>query len=116
MSKSNSPAENIVGSLPVPPSPDPAASEIAAELSDHLATAAEHLQQQGVPATTAHGQAQAQFGDLAAIGRRCYWIKQGDTLMFRFAIIGLLSILGIALGITALGTWRSQTRMAEQMI
>jgi hypothetical protein len=115
MSKSNLPAENIAGSLPVPSSPDPAASEIAAELSDHLATATERLQQQGLPASAAHEQAQAQFGDLAAISRRCYWIKQGDTLMFRSAIIALLSILCLALAVTTLGSWRSQSRMSEQM-
>jgi type II secretory pathway pseudopilin PulG len=98
-----------------PPGDDPIAAEIQAEITDHLATAAEQLQSQGAAPNEARQRSQAKFGDAAAISRRCYWIKQGDTLMFRTAIIALLTILCLALGFTAFSSYRSQHQMAEQM-
>src|SRR6266404_398554 len=128
---SNPPGEKkVVGTLRVPFSdadgtrsvpttdpvaPDPAAIEIQAEIDDHLATAAERLQSQGFAENEARQKSQQKFGDAAAISRRCYWIKQGDALMFRSAVILLLSILCLALGATVFTSWRSQRQMAEQM-
>jgi hypothetical protein len=96
-------------------SPGDAAAEIEAEIADHLATAAERLESQGLDPTKARQQSQEKFGDVAAIGRRCYWIKQGDTLMFRGAIILLIVVLCLGLGITTVGSWTSQAQMAQQM-
>lgn len=102
---------------PSPPCtpPDPIAAEIQAEIADHLATAAEQLQSQGLTTGEAREKSQAKFGDAVSIGRRCYWIKQGDALMFRTAIIVLLTLLCCALGLVAYGGYRSQRQMAEQM-
>src|SRR5437773_2776108 len=61
-------------------------------------------------------QSQEKFGDPATITRRCYWIKQGDALMFRTATIVLLAMLCLALGFTTFGSWRSQRQMADQMV
>src|SRR4051794_21930717 len=94
---------------------DPIAVEIQAEIADHLATAAEQLQSQGLGADLARQKSQEQFGDVAAATRRCYWIKQGDALMFRTAVIVLLAILCLALGFTTFSSVRSQRHMAEQM-
>lgn len=114
MSQPNLPGDqDPTGALRVP-SPDPA-GEIEAEIADHLATAAERLEQQGLAADAAKRRAEENFGDPAAISRRCFWIKQGDTVMFRSAVIGLLLMLCVALGMTALASWRSQAQMADQM-
>jgi hypothetical protein len=98
-----------------PYAPDPIAAEIQAEINDHLATAAEQLQSRGATAEQARQTSQQEFGNATAISRRCYWIKQGDALMFRTAVILLLSLLCVALGATVFSTWRSQRQTAEQM-
>ena len=94
---------------------DPVAAQIEAEIADHLATSAEQLAASGLAPADARQQTQDKFGDVAAIGRRCWWIKQGDSLMFRGAIIGLIVVLCLALAATTIGSWQSQTRMADQM-
>ena len=90
-------------------------NDIDAEIADHLATAAERLQAQGASPTDARAQAQSEFGDAATVRRSCHWIQHGDSLMFRGAVIALLSILCLGLMITAVASWRTQARMAEQM-
>jgi type II secretory pathway pseudopilin PulG len=121
---SNSPGDKkVVGTLRVPAAqnggaptgPDPIAAEIQAEINDHLATSAEQLQSHGATSAEARAQSQEQFGDAATISRRCYWIKQGDALMFRTAVIVLLSLLCLALGATVFTSWRSQRQTADQM-
>src|SRR4051812_24538015 len=97
------PCPGKYGTRSVPPA-DPVAVEIEAEIADHLATAAEQLQSQGLAADQAQQKSQEKFGDPASIGRRCYWIKQGDYLMFRALVIALLGILCVALAFTALGS------------
>jgi hypothetical protein len=97
------------------PTTDPIAAQIEAEIADHLATSAELLEAQGIAAGAARRQTQEKFGDVATIGRRCYWIKQGDTLMFRTAVILLLAGLCLALGFATFSSVRSQRQMAEQM-
>lgn len=94
---------------------DPVAAQIEAEIADHLATSAEQLAAGGLTPADARLQTQEKFGDIAAIGRRCWWIKQGDSLMFRGAIISLIVVLCLALAATTIGSWQSQTRMADQM-
>jgi len=85
------------------------------EIADHQLAAAERLQAQGVSAADAKTQAESKFGDTTAIRRTCYWIQHGDSLMFRGAVIALLSILCLGLTITAVASWQSQARMALQM-
>jgi hypothetical protein len=112
---SNQPPNKSNGARSAPATSDPVAAQIEAEIADHLATAAGELQAAGVTPQEAQHKAETRFGDAATIGRRCYWIKQGDTIMFRYATIGLLVILCLALAATTIGSWRSQARMAEQM-
>ena len=71
------------------PTTDPVGRD-QAEIADHLATSAERLQAQGIAQTEAQPESQEKFGDPQTISRRCYWIKQGDALMFRTAVIALL--------------------------
>lgn len=94
---------------------DPVAAQIDAEIADHLATGAEQLAAQGASADEARRKVHEKFGDTAAIGRRCYWIKQGDTLMLRGAFIALIVVLCLALAVTTIGGWQAQSRMAVQM-
>jgi hypothetical protein len=98
------------------PATDPVAAEIEAEISDHLTTAAEQLRSQGLAADEAFRKSEKRFGDATAIGRRCYWIRQGDTLMFRTAVIVLLVVLCLALGAAAFSSWQTQRQMADQMV
>lgn len=97
------------------PGSDPIAAEIEAEITDHLASAAEQLESQGLAPSEARQKSEEKFGDPAAIGRCCYWIKQGDTLMFRTATIILLTLLCLALGFSTFSSWQSQRQMAQQM-
>jgi hypothetical protein len=94
---------------------DRAAAEIEAEIFDHLATSAEKLTAAGASADEARRQTQEKFGDARAIGRRCWWIKQGDTLMLRGTLIGLIVALGLALVVVTIGGWQAQSRMSIQM-
>lgn len=95
---------------------DQVANAIDAEIADHLATSSDRLLAQGLDAHAARKQSQEQFGDVAAISRRCYWIKQGDYLMFRTAVIILLVVLCLGLGVTAFSSLRTQQQMAQQMV
>jgi len=118
MSKSGSPGEiplSLGEGSQRPGEGNSVSDEIAVEIADHLATAADQLQKSGISAADARQKAEEAFGDREAISRRCYWIKAGDTVMFRAAVIGLLAVVCIALGVTMVGSWRAQTRMAEQM-
>ena len=94
---------------------DPVAAQIEAEIADHLATSAEKLAAAGASADEARRQTQQKFGDIAAIGRRCWWIKQGDTLMLRGALIGLIVALCLALVVVTIGGWQAQSRISIQM-
>jgi len=106
---------SLPGDREQPAGGDPVTAQIEAEIADHLATSAEQLAAAGLTPTEAREQTQDKFGDIAAIGRRCWWIKQGDSLMFRGAIIGLIVVLCVALAVTTVGSWQSQSRMADQM-
>src|SRR5258707_15214770 len=106
---------SLLGDRDAPAPADPLATEIEAEIADHLATAAERLEAHGVSSRDDRQKSQDRFGDAIVIGRRCYWIKQGDTLMFRGALLILLTVLSIGLAIAVLVSWQSQSGMAEQM-
>jgi hypothetical protein len=111
MSSSSLPGDRERPAAPV----DPVAAQIEAEFADHLATSTERLTSQGASPGEAGRRSQEKFGDAAAIGRRCWWIQQGDALMFRVAVVSLIVVLCLALAITTLGSWQSQSRMADQM-
>lgn len=88
---------------------------IEAEIADHLASAAEALQDQGTPRGEALRLAHARFGDVESIRRRCYWVQQGDTIMFRTVVVLFLVCLAVGLVVSAVGTWHSQSRLTEQV-
>jgi hypothetical protein len=98
--------------FPLPATP---ADAVDAEIADHLATAAAQLQAQGTPPEAAQRAAQEKFGDVASIRRHCYWIDHGETLMFRTAVLVLLVGMSLGLTVAAVGTWRSQSHLAEQV-
>ncbi|MCI0361376.1 MAG: permease prefix domain 1-containing protein [Planctomycetaceae bacterium] len=100
---------------PDPRAPDQVAAEIQAEITDHLATAAERHQATGLSEAESREKAQQAFGDVREIGRRCYWIKQGDSLMFRGAIALLLVVLAVSLAAVTVRSWQAESRMAEQI-
>ena len=100
---------------PDPRVPDPVAAEIQAEITDHLATAAERHQSGGLGETESREKAREAFGDVREIGRRCYWIKQGDSLMYRGAIALLLAVLALSLIAVTLRSWQAESRMADQI-
>ena len=95
--------------------PDPTAEQIAAELADHLAASAQELSRQGVPAAEAARQAQEKFGDVETVSRQCYWVQQGDTIMFRRLTIALVVLLCLGLVATTANSWLAQSRMSEQL-
>ena len=78
------------------PARDTMATQIDAELHDHLESIAERLRHQGLTPDAAQTQAQQIFGPVEPIRRSCLWIQQGDLIMYR-----ALTIIGI--GIVALG-------------
>ena len=56
------------------------------------------------------------FGDVAQIGRRCYWIKQGDTLhVSRHHCPACSPFLAVGLIAVTVRSWQAESRMAEQM-
>ena len=91
------------------------AAEIQAEITDHLATAAERHQSGGLGETESREKAREAFGDVAQIGRRCYWIKQGDSLMYRGAIGCFSPVLALSLIAVTLRSWQAESRMADQI-
>ena len=103
-------------SLPIPPS-DRAQSrdEIAAEIVDHLAAAEAELTKRGVAAEEARFAARKKFGDVEKIQKTCYWIQNGETIMLRWTLVALASVLCVLLGLSVLGNWRTQSQLAEQV-
>jgi hypothetical protein len=100
------------GTPRVPPT---SADAIDAEIADHLASTAERLAAHGAPPEAARQAAHQHFGDVPSIRRRCYWIREGESLMFRTAVLVLLVGLSLGLTVTAIGTWQTQSCLAEQV-
>lgn len=88
---------------------------IDAEIADHLASAAQRLAAQGTPPEAAQLAAHQQFGDVDAIRRRCFWIQEGKSIIFRTTVLVLLIGLSVGLTVTAIGTWQTQSRLVEQV-
>ncbi len=97
------------------PKPDPTAEQIAAELADHLAASAGDLERSGIPAAEAEQQAREKFGDVEATLRQCYWVQQGDSIMFRRVTIALVVLLCLGLIATTANSWLAQSRMTQQL-
>lgn len=95
--------------------PDPTAEQIAAELADHLAASASALARNGIPTADAEVQAREKFGDVSAVSRQCYWVQQGDTIMFRRVTIALVVLLCVGLIATTANSWLAQSRMTQQL-
>jgi len=107
--------ENPHAADDAPRVPASSADAIDAEIADHLASAVAQFQAQGAPPAAAERTAHDRFGDVTAIRRRCYWIHEGESLMFRTAVLVLLVGLSLGLTVAAVGTWRSQSRLTEQV-
>src|ERR1051325_2946932 len=104
-------------SLPLTPPGDHGqnADEIAAEIADHLATAEAALTKSGSAPEEARAAARKKFGDVEKIQKTCYWIQNGETIMLRWTLIALGSVLCILLGLSVLGNWRTQSQLADEM-
>jgi hypothetical protein len=81
-------------------------AEIADEIIDHLSLAARDLQVAGHAADEAGRLARQKFGDVAAIGRRMWWIQKGDEVMLRIAFAIVLVLLILAVAGLGIGGWR----------
>lgn len=104
-------------SLPLIPPRDHGQShdEIAAEIADHLAAAEADLTKRGIAAGEAREAARKKFGDVEKIQKTCYWIQNGETIMLRWTLVALASVLCILLGLSVLGNWRTQSQLADEM-
>jgi hypothetical protein len=103
-------------SLPLPPGHHgQTQDEIAAEIADHLAAAEADLTKHGIAADEARQAARKKFGDVEKIQKTCYWIQNGETIMLRWTLVALASVLCVLLGLSVLGNWRTQSQLAEQV-
>jgi hypothetical protein len=94
---------------------DPEVAAIRAEISDHLATAAERLEAEGASPAESQRAAAAAFGDVGEVGRRVYWIRQGDVLIWRGAIALLVAGLAVSLVIVSARSWLAESQMAGEI-
>src|SRR4029079_9928920 len=88
--------------------------QLAAEIADHLAAAADDLVRRGEAEDQAARMAIARFGDVARIKRQCWWIHNGEDVMFRTAGIVLLSLLTIGVAVVGFGGWQLQRNLASR--
>jgi hypothetical protein len=88
--------------------------QLAAEIADHLAAAADDLVRRGQAEDEATRAALARFGDVARIKRQCWWIHNGEDVMFRTAGIALLSLLTIGVAVVGFGGWQLQRNLASR--
>ena len=56
----------------------------------------------------------ARFGDVARVKRQCWWIHNGEEVMFRTAGIALLSLLTIGVAVVGFGGWQLQRNLASR--
>ncbi|HEV7225898.1 MAG TPA: hypothetical protein VGN42_24540, partial [Pirellulales bacterium] len=92
-----------------------ALADIDAEIADHLATAAADIARRGQGLDEAEAISRERFGDVAGVRRKCWWIQQGDQIMFRWLGMALLASLIIAVLGLAAGGWRVQTAVADRI-
>jgi len=87
--------------------------QIAAEIEDHLGLAAQAHTRRGTSVDEAREMAAAAFGDVEAIKRSCWWVQQGDQVMFRAVTVSLLAIICVGLAAVAFGGWRLSSRLED---
>jgi type II secretory pathway pseudopilin PulG len=97
------------------PAEEALAEELRAEFADHVASARERLEQQGVAAGDAQRRALDQFGDVAAVVRRCWWIRKGEEMMNRAISITLLVVLIAGLASLGVAGWQVQRAVGGRM-
>ncbi len=96
-------------------SPDGSLDEqLAAEITDHLAAAAGDLKRRGEAEDEAARLALVRFGDVARVKRQCWWIHNGEEVMFRTVGIALLSLLTIGVAVVGFGGWQLQRNLASR--
>ncbi len=88
--------------------------QLAAEIADHLAAAAGDFMRRGEAEDQAARLALARFGDVAHVKRKCWWIHNGEDVMFRTAGIALLSLLTIGVAVVGFGGWQLQRNLASR--
>ena len=88
--------------------------QLAAEIADHLAAAAGDFIRRGEAEDQAATLALARFGDVARVKRQCWWIHNGEEVMFRTVGIGLLSLLTIGVAVVGFGGWQLQRNLASR--
>ncbi len=88
--------------------------QLAAEIADHLAASADDLVRRGEAEDQAARMAIARFGDVARVKRQCWWIHNGEDVMFRTAGIALLSLLTIGVAVVAFGGWQLSRNLASR--
>jgi len=88
--------------------------QLAAEIADHLAAAADDLVRRGEAEDQAARMAIARFGDVARVKRQCWWIHNGEDVMFRTAGITLLSLLTIGVAVVGFGGWQLSRNLASR--
>ena len=88
--------------------------QLAAEIADHLAAATGDLVRRGEAEEQAARLALARFGDVARVKRQCWWIHNGEEVMFRMAGIGLLSLLTIGVAVVGFGGWQLQRNLTSR--
>ncbi|HEV3137886.1 MAG TPA: permease prefix domain 1-containing protein [Pirellulales bacterium] len=88
--------------------------QVAAEIADHLAAAANDLVRRGEAEEQAARLALARFGDVARVKRQCWWIHNGEEVMFRTVGIALLTLLTIGVAVVGFGGWQLQRNLTSR--
>lgn len=87
--------------------------DFAAEAADHLAESVREAQEAG--ATDAANVALQRFGSLERIWLRCFWVHEGNHLMFRMIQTSAVVLSAILLAVLSGATWQGQRRLAGRL-
>ena len=87
---------------------------LAAEIADHLAAAAGDLKRRGEAEDEAARLALARFGDVALVKRQCWWIHNGEEVMFRTAGNRAVELVDDRRGRGWFGGWQLQRSLASR--
>jgi len=96
------------------PSAESLDEQLAAEFADHLSAATDEFVRGGKSADEAAQLALQRFGDVAKVKWSCWWIHNGEEVMFRTAGIALLSLLTIGVAVVGFGGWQLQRNLASR--
>ncbi len=86
--------------------------QLAAEIADHLASAASDQVRRGQSEEQAAQLAQQRFGNVARIKRQVWWIHNGEEVMYRTVGIALLALLTIGVAVVGFGGWQMQHNLS----